>query len=925
MQETYDFAAVEAAAQKFWNESRAFEVVEDAAKPKFFCLSMLPYPSGALHMGHVRNYTIGDVISRYQRMNGRNVLQPMAWDAFGLPAENAAIKNNTAPAKWTYANIDHMRAQLQSMGYAIDWSREFATCRPEYYVHEQRMFVRLFKKGLAYRKQSVVNWDPVDQTVLANEQVIDGRGWRTGAPVEKREIPQWFLKITAYAQELLDGLDKLPGWPDSVKTMQRNWIGRSEGLEIPFAIEGTSEPVTVFTTRPDTLMGVTFLSIAAEHPLAARAASANPQIQKFIEECRHGGTAEADLETQEKKGIETGFHAIHPVTGDRLPVWIANFVLMGYGTGAVMGVPGHDERDWEFATKYDLLIRMVIVSDAVREAIVELGREAEGNQDPMSAALGESKPLDVVEAPGALTVLQDFERSIIEDGAYTEYGWLVNSGEYDGLDYRGAFDALAQKFESEGRGARRVNFRLRDWGVSRQRYWGCPIPIVYCAGCGAVPVPEDQLPVLLPENVRFMGVQSPIKADPEWRKTTCPQCGGAAERETDTFDTFMESSWYYARYTSPGAKDMIDARANYWLPVDQYVGGIEHAILHLLYFRFYHKLLRDEGMVHSDEPVTNLLCQGMVIAETFYRDSAEGNREWINPADVDVIRDDKARITGAVLRADGNPVEIGAVEKMSKSKNNGVDPQAMVGKYGADTVRLFSMFAAPPEMSLDWSENGVAGMARFLRRLWSYSRALTAPAAPTWSELQREWNPGSADNDSKTCRRLIHEILSQANYDYERKQFNTVVSAAMKLLNALEDLGLGQMVAGDMRADADTSMRANRQRAFVHLEGLSILLRLLAPVTPHVSHALWNELGFGGNILDAGWPRADPEALKKASVTLAVQVNGKLRGTIEVAVDAAREAIEQTALANGDVAKYVAGATPKKIIIVPGKIVNIVV
>ncbi|HXR61908.1 MAG TPA: leucine--tRNA ligase [Rudaea sp.] len=925
MQETYDFAAVEAAAQKFWNESRAFEVVEDAAKPKFFCLSMLPYPSGALHMGHVRNYTIGDVISRYQRMNGRNVLQPMAWDAFGLPAENAAIKNNTAPAKWTYANIDHMRAQLQSMGYAIDWSREFATCRPEYYVHEQRMFVRLFKKGLAYRKQSVVNWDPVDQTVLANEQVIDGRGWRTGAPVEKREIPQWFLKITAYAQELLDGLDKLPGWPDSVKTMQRNWIGRSEGLEIPFAIEGTSEPVTVFTTRPDTLMGVTFLSIAAEHPLAARAASANPQIQKFIEECRHGGTAEADLETQEKKGIETGFHAIHPVTGDRLPVWIANFVLMGYGTGAVMGVPGHDERDWEFATKYDLLIRMVIVSDAVREAIVELGREAEGNQDPMSAALGESKPLDVVEAPGALTVLQDFERSIIEDGAYTEYGWLVNSGEYDGLDYRGAFDALAQKFESEGRGARRVNFRLRDWGVSRQRYWGCPIPIVYCAGCGAVPVPEDQLPVLLPENVRFMGVQSPIKADPEWRKTTCPQCGGAAERETDTFDTFMESSWYYARYTSPGAKDMIDARANYWLPVDQYVGGIEHAILHLLYFRFYHKLLRDEGMVHSDEPVTNLLCQGMVIAETFYRDSAEGNREWINPADVDVIRDDKARITGAVLRADGNPVEIGAVEKMSKSKNNGVDPQAMVGKYGADTVRLFSMFAAPPEMSLDWSENGVAGMARFLRRLWSYSRALTAPAAPTWSELQREWNPGSADNDSKTCRRLIHEILSQANYDYERKQFNTVVSAAMKLLNALEDLGLGQMVASDMRADADTSMRANRQRAFVHLEGLSILLRLLAPVTPHVSHALWNELGFGGNILDAGWPRADPEALKKASVTLAVQVNGKLRGTIEVAVDAAREAIEQTALANGDVAKYVAGATPKKIIIVPGKIVNIVV
>ncbi len=926
MQETYDFAAVETAAQNFWNETRAFEVKEDASKPKFFCMSMLPYPSGALHMGHVRNYTIGDVISRYQRMNGRNVLQPMAWDAFGLPAENAAIKNNTAPAKWTYANIDHMRAQLQSMGYAIDWSREFATCRPDYYVHEQRMFVRLFKKGLAYRKQSIVNWDPVDQTVLANEQVIDGRGWRTGAPVEKREIPQWFLKITAYAQELLEGLDKLPGWPDSVKTMQRNWIGRSEGLEIPFAIDGGNEPVTVFTTRPDTLMGVTFLSIAAEHPLAARAASTNPQIQAFIDECRHGGTAEADIETEEKKGVETGFHAIHPVTGEKLPVWIANFVLMGYGTGAVMGVPGHDERDWEFATKYDLLIKMVIVSDAVRDAIVDLGHEAEGNQDAMSAALGESKPIDVVEAPGALGLLEEFERGIIEDRAYTEYGWLVNSGEYDGLDYRGAFDALAKKFESDGLGTRRVNFRLRDWGVSRQRYWGCPIPIIYCAKCGAVPVPEDQLPVLLPENVKFMGVQSPIKTDPEWRKTTCPQCGGAAERETDTFDTFMESSWYYARYTSPGAKDMIDARANYWLPVDQYVGGIEHAILHLLYFRFYHKLLRDEGMVHSDEPVTNLLCQGMVIAETFYRDQTDGNREWINPADVDVIRDDKARITGAVLKADGKPVEIGAVEKMSKSKNNGVDPQAMVGKYGADTVRLFSMFAAPPEMSLDWSENGVAGMARFLRRLWAYCWRVNGHAKHLASNLR--WSAAQADAETTTCRRQVHEFLNQANYDYDRKQFNTVVSAAMKVFNALEALGTDTVTVANMSSDAGKRKvdgeLATQQREFVRHEGLSILLRLLAPVTPHVSHALWNELAFGGDILDAGWPQADPEALKKASVTLAVQVNGKLRGTIEVAVDAARDAIEQAALTNADVAKYVTGV-PKKIIIVPGKIVNIVV
>ena len=913
MQETYDFAAVEAAAQQFWTETRVFEVVEDASKPKFFCLSMLPYPSGALHMGHVRNYTIGDVISRYQRMNGKNVLQPMAWDAFGLPAENAAIKNNTAPAKWTYANIEHMRAQLQAMGYAIDWSREFATCRPDYYVHEQRMFIRLFKKGLAYRRQSVVNWDPVDQTVLANEQVIDGRGWRTGALVEKREIPQWFLKITAYAQELLDGLDKLPGWPDSVKTMQRNWIGRSEGLEIEFLVEGDRAPLRVFTTRPDTLMGVTFLSIAAEHPLAQEVARSNPQIQKFIDECRHGGTAEADIETQEKKGIDTGLSAIHPVSGERLPVWIANFVLMGYGTGAVMAVPGHDERDWEFATKYDLLIKMVIVSDAVRDAIAELGREAEGNQDAMSAALGESKPLDVVEAPGALALVQDFERRIIEEGAYTEYGWLVNSGEYDGLDYQGAFDALAQKFERENKGARRVNFRLRDWGVSRQRYWGCPIPIVYCAACGAVPVPEDQLPVLLPENVKFMGVQSPIKADPEWRRTICPQCGGVAERETDTFDTFMESSWYYARYTSPGAPDMIDARANYWLPVDQYVGGIEHAILHLLYFRFYHKLLRDAGLVHSDEPATNLLCQGMVIAETFYRENADGKREWINPADVEIVRDDKARITGAVLKADGQAVLIGGVEKMSKSKNNGVDPQAMVGKYGADTVRLFSMFAAPPEMSLDWSENGVAGMARFLRRLWVYCRDVQA-AATGASAVAR--NAADADADAKSCRRQVHEILSQANYDYERKQFNTVVSAAMKMLNALEGLGPASV------PDADE--RASLQRAVVRNEGLSILFRLLAPITPHIAHALWNELGYGGNILDAGWPQADPEALKKASVTLAVQVNGKLRGTIEVAVDAARDAIEQSALANADVAKYVT-APPKKIIIVPGKIVNIVV
>ena len=730
----YDPRTLEAAAQRFWSDRRAFEVTEDDPRPKFFCLSMLPYPSGALHMGHVRNYTIGDVISRFQRMNGRNVLQPMGWDAFGLPAENAAIKNRTAPAKWTYANIDHMRDQLKTMGYAIDWSREFATCRPDYYVHEQRMFVRLLKKGMAYRKNSVVNWDPVDQTVLANEQVIDGRGWRSGAIVEKREIPQWFLRITDYAQELLDGLDALPGWPDAVRTMQRNWIGRSEGLEFAFKVDGTDEQLHVFTTRPDTLMGVTFISIAAEHPLAKQAAERDPSLAAFIDELHHGGVSEAELETQAKRGRDTGLRALHPITGEALPIYVANFVLMSYGTGAVMAVPGHDQRDWEMARHYGLPIRMVIVPAQVRDAVAEMTHDLAVGGDPMDAALHGGNS-DVYELRAAVEVVQDFERKIQEEGAYTERGLLVNSGEFDGMDYDEAFEAIAARFQAEGHGARRVNFRLRDWGVSRQRYWGCPIPVIYCEKCGAVPVPEDQLPVVLPEDVAFSGVQSPIKADPEWRKTTCPQCGGAAERETDTFDTFMESSWYYARYTSPGAADMVDARANYWTPVDQYIGGIEHAILHLLYFRFYHKLLRDAGMVHSDEPATNLLCQGMVIAETYWRDNADGTKEWINPADVDAERDERGRIIGAHLKADGKPVHIGGVEKMAKSKNNGVDPQAMVDRFGADTVRLFSMFAAPPEQSLEWNEAGVEGMARFLRRFWR--EVLTHVAQPDHPESVR--------------------------------------------------------------------------------------------------------------------------------------------------------------------------------------------
>ena len=911
MQEAYDPQAIEDAAQAYWNQTRAFVAREDSPRPKFYCLSMLPYPSGALHMGHVRNYTIGDVISRYQRMNGRNVLQPMGWDAFGLPAENAAIRNHTAPAKWTYANIEHMRAQLKAMGYAIDWSREFATCRPDYYVHEQRLFVRLFRKGLAYRRQAVVNWDPVDQTVLANEQVIDGRGWRTGAVVEKREIPQWFLRITDYADELLRGLDALPGWPESVKTMQRNWIGRSEGLEIAFDVAGHA-PLTIFTTRPDTLMGATYLAIAPEHPLAREVALEKPLVAAFVEECRHGGTAQADIETAEKKGIDTGLSAIHPVTGEKLPVWIANFVLMGYGTGAVMAVPAHDQRDWEFATRYDLLIRMVVVSDPVRDAIRELGRDAATNSDAMSAALGETRAIDVYEEGAALDVVAEFERGIIENGAWTGYGTLVNSGEYDGLDYRGAFDALAARFEREGRGSRRVNYRLRDWGVSRQRYWGCPIPIIHCAACGAVPVPEDQLPVLLPEDVAFTGVASPLKADPAWRRTTCPACGGPAERETDTFDTFMESSWYYARYTSPGATGMVDGRANYWLPVDQYIGGIEHAILHLLYFRFFHKLLRDEGLVHSDEPATNLLCQGMVIAETFFRESENGNREWFNPADVQVQRDERGRITGALLEADGLPVEIGGTEKMSKSKNNGVDPQSMVGKYGADTVRLFSMFAAPPDQSLEWNEAGVEGMARFLRRFW---REVVAHAAgpdhpAVGGGAAPRLDAAALDPAQKALRRQVHETIQKVSDDIGRRYaFNTAIAALMELLNAV--------------AKFDDDSAAGRA---VRHEALESMVLLLNPVTPHISHALWQVLGHGETLLeDQPWPRADAAALVKDALTLAVQVNGKLRGTLDVPVGATREETERLALAEPRVAAALAGATPKKVIVVPGKIVNIVV
>ena len=914
----YAAAAVESAAQQYWGEQHAYEVKEDSSKPKFYCLSMLPYPSGALHMGHVRNYTIGDVISRFQRMQGKNVLQPMGWDAFGLPAENAAIKNKTAPAKWTYANIEHMRSQLQSMGYAIDWTREFATCRPDYYVHEQRMFVRLMKKGLAYRKNSVVNWDPVDQTVLANEQVIDGRGWRTGALVEKREIPQWFLKITDYAQELLQGLDTLPGWPDAVKTMQRNWIGRSEGLEIRFAVKDVDGQTVelldqlsldVFTTRPDTLMGVTFVSIAAEHALAVHAAQNNSQLAAFIAELRQGGVSEAELETQEKRGMDTGLRAIHPINGEELPVYVANFVLMGYGTGAVMAVPGHDQRDWEFAKKYSLPIRMVIVDASVIDALGEIQHDLSlgVGVDPMQAALS-GRDLNAQDISAPLRVVEEFERRILEDAAWGPRGILVNSGEYDGMDFSQALNALATRFERDGTGSRRVNYRLRDWGVSRQRYWGCPIPVIRCEHCGDVPVPEDQLPVILPEDVadaysKVGTVQSPIKADPEWRKTICPQCGGAAERETDTFDTFMESSWYYARYTSPGASTQVDQRANYWLPVDQYIGGIEHAILHLLYFRFYHKLMRDEGLVLSDEPATNLLCQGMVIAETYYRDNADGSKDWINPADVEIERDERARVIGARLKTDGQPVQIGGIEKMSKSKNNGIDPQTMVGKYGADTVRLFSMFAAPPEQSLEWSEAGVEGMSRFLRRVW---REVTSHVANPDHPVV---DPGALDAGQKAMRRQVHETIQKVSDDFGRRHaFNTAIAALMELLNALNKF----------------SDQSDQGRAVRH-EALEAMVLLLNPVVPHISHALWQVLGHPQTVLeDQRWPQADSAALVRDTLTLAVQINGKLRATIELPTSASKEEAEAMARAQPQVMHFLEGLNVRKVIVVPGKIVNIV-
>ena len=856
MQEQYRPQDIEPKVQEHWDNNQTFVVSEDPNKEKFYCLSMFPYPSGRLHMGHVRNYTIGDVISRYQRLLGKNVMQPIGWDAFGLPAENAAVKNNTAPAPWTYENIDYMKNQLKLLGFGYDWNREFATCTPEYYRWEQEFFTKLYNKGLVYKKTSSVNWCPNDQTVLANEQVEDGCCWRCDTPVEQKEIPQWFIKITAYAQELLDDLDNLEGWPEMVKTMQRNWIGRSEGVELSFAVEGQNTPLEVYTTRPDTLMGVTYVGIAAGHPLADHAAQNNPALAAFIEECKNTKVAEAELATMEKKGMATGLYAIHPLNGRRVPVYVANFVLMDYGTGAVMAVPAHDQRDFEFATKYGLDIVPVI-------------KPADGSE------------LDISEA------------------AYTEKGVLFDSGEFDGLDFQAAFDAIAAKLEAEGKGKKTVNFRLRDWGVSRQRYWGAPIPMVTTEDGEVHPVPADQLPVILPEDVVMDGVTSPIKADKSWAETTFN--GEPALRETDTFDTFMESSWYYARYCSPQADEMLDSdAANYWLPVDQYIGGIEHACMHLLYSRFFHKLLRDSGMVTSDEPFKQLLCQGMVLADAFYYTSDKGAKVWVSPTEVTLERDEKGRITKATDEQ-GHELVHSGMTKMSKSKNNGIDPQEMVDKYGADTVRLFMMFASPADMTLEWQESGVEGANRFLKRVWKLVFEHTAKGAV------EALDASALSADQKALRRDVHKTIAKVSDDIGRRQtFNTAIAAIMELMNKLG------------KAPQDSA----QDRALLD-EALKAVVRMLYPITPHICFELWHALGES-QVDHADWPVADDSAMVEDEKLIIVQVNGKLRAKLTVAADAEKDQVEALALSDENVTKFTDDKTIRKVIYVPGKLLNIV-
>ena len=914
MEAQYQPHKIEADAQRHWAESAAFKAVETTDKPKYYCLSMFPYPSGKLHMGHVRNYTIGDVLARFHRMQGYNVMQPMGWDAFGLPAENAALKNGVPPAAWTYANIDHMRSQLKSLGLAIDWERELATCKPEYYRWEQWLFTRLFEKGVIYKKTASVNWDPVDNTVLANEQVIDGRGWRSGALVEKRDIPMYFMRITTYADQLLSGLDSLPHWPEQVKTMQRNWIGKSFGCEVHFPYDAASTAeagvLKVYTTRPDTLMGATYVAVAAEHPLAGQAAVNNPALAEFIAECKRGGVAEADIATQAKQGMDTGLFVTHPLSGEKLPVWVANYVLMGYGEGAVMAVPAHDERDFEFAAQYGLPLKTAIASsDGAYETVI---------------------------APW-----QD---------AYAEHGVCINSGKYDGLDFNAALEAIATDLQAKGLGSKRTQFRLRDWGISRQRYWGCPIPIIHCTTCGDVPVPDNQLPVVLPEDVVVTGAGSPLAKMPGFYQCSCPKCGQPARRETDTMDTFVESSWYYARYASHDCDSaMLDQRATHWLPVDQYIGGIEHAILHLLYARFFHKLMRDEGLFGEqaspqpspikgegakagqtpgsnlkaalsptlppggreqtlgpnrlDEPFTRLLTQGMVIAPTFYRDAGAGKKDWFNLAEVDVRMDERGRPLDALLKADGLPVTIGATEKMAKSKNNGVDPQVLIDGYGADTARLFMMFAAPPEQSLEWSDTGVEGAFRFLKRLWKLVHDhVSTGVVPAYTG-------GELSAELKALRFQLHSAVKKISDDYSRRQtFNTTIAAVMELLNALSKTG-------------DTSPVARS----VAQEVLERAVLMLAPIVPHICEALWPALQPGTQLLDQGWPQVDESALVQDEITLMLQVNGKLRGELTVAKSTSREVIEQLALAHEIAQKFMAGQAPKKVVVVAGRLVNIVV
>ncbi|OBW95358.1 leucine--tRNA ligase [Gallibacterium salpingitidis] len=858
MQEQYRPDLVESRIQKFWQDNKTFKVQQDPQKEKYYCLSMFPYPSGRLHMGHVRNYTIGDVVSRYQRMNGKNVLQPIGWDAFGLPAENAAIKNKAAPATWTYDNIEYMKNQLKMLGFSYDWDREIATCKPQYYKWEQWFFTELYKKGLIYKKTSTVNWCPNDQTVLANEQVNDGCCWRCDTPVEQKEIPQWFVKITEYAEQLLQGLDQLPDWPDQVKAMQRNWIGRSEGVEITFKMQDSDENVTVYTTRPDTFYGVSYLAVAAGHPLAEQAAKDNPELTKFIQECRNTKVAEAELATMEKKGMFTGRYALHPITGEAVPVWVANFVLMHYGTGAVMAVPAHDQRDWEFAQKYNLPLKPVITP-------------ADGSA------------LDISKA------------------AYTEHGIAINSAEFNGLDFEKAFNGIADKLEAMGVGKRQVNYRLRDWGVSRQRYWGAPIPMMTLENGEVVPVPLADLPVVLPEDVVMDGVQSPIKADPNWAKATYN--GQPALRETDTFDTFMESSWYYARYTCPDYQQgMLNSEeANYWLPVDQYIGGIEHATMHLLYFRFYHKLLRDAGLLACDEPATKLLCQGMVLADAFYYTSETNERIWVSPTKVTVTRDEKGRIIKAV-DPEGHELVHAGMTKMSKSKNNGIDPQEMVEKYGADTVRLFMMFASPAEMTLEWQESGVEGANRFLRRLWKLVYDYQQQPATTAIDVK------ALNAEQKALRRDLHKTIAKVSDDIGRRQtFNTAIAAVMELMNKL----------------TKASLETEQDKA-VMKEALNAVVKMLYPITPHICFQLWQDLGNQDVIDFSPWVVADEKAMIDDEKLVVVQVNGKVRGKVTVPASASEDEIKATAMADENVKKHLDGLNIIKVIYVPGKLLSFV-